>query len=76
MSWGIIVFIACCCLLLSAFVSGSEIAYFGLSRNEIEEMSEDEDDPASQKACTMLADSERLLATILISNNIDQFCLA
>ncbi len=33
-------------------------------------MSEDEDDPSSQKACSMLADSERLLATILISNNL------
>lgn len=68
-SWGIIVFIACCCLLLSAFVSGSEIAYFGLSRTDIENLSED-DDPRSKKACSMLADSERLLATILISNNL------
>ncbi|MBD5299407.1 MAG: gliding motility-associated protein GldE [Bacteroides sp.] len=69
-SWGFIVFIACCCLLVSAFVSGSEIAYFGLTRSEIDEMREDEDDPRSRKACSMLANSERLLASILISNNL------
>lgn len=69
-SWGIIVFIAFCCLLISAFVSGSEIAYFGLTRTEIDEMSEEEDDPQSVKACKLLSNSERLLATILISNNL------
>lgn len=69
-SWGIIVLIAFCCLLLSAFVSGSEIAYFGLTRSEIDEMNEEEDDPQSVKACKLLSNSERLLATILISNNL------
>lgn len=69
-SWGVIVFIAFCCLLLSAFVSGSEIAYFGLTRSEIDEMNEEEDDPQVVKACELLSDSERLLATILISNNL------
>lgn len=69
MAWGTIVLIAFCCLLMSAFVSGSEIAYFGLTRSEVEELSED-DDPGSVKACKLLADSERLLATILISNNL------
>ena len=69
-SWSIIIFIACLCLLLSAFVSGSEIAYFGLTRSEIDELSEEEDDPQCQKACEMLGNSERLLATILISNNM------
>jgi gliding motility-associated protein GldE len=68
-SWSFIVIIAACCLLVSAFVSGSEIAYFGLSRSDIEELSED-DDSQSRKACSMLGDSERLLATILISNNL------
>ena len=68
-SWASIILIAFCCLLISAFVSGSEIAYFGLSRTDIEELSEDED-PGSRKACRMLANSEQLLATILISNNL------
>lgn len=64
-----ILFIALLCLLTSAFVSGSEIAYFGLSRSDIESLSED-DDPNSRKACRLLSNSERLLATILISNNL------
>lgn len=69
MAWGSIVMVACLCLLISAFVSGSEIAYFGLSESEIDDLSE-EDDPQSKRAYKMLADSERLLATILISNNL------
>lgn len=69
MSWIIIVAIACLCLLLSAFVSGSEIAYFGLTPQEIEELNEEENSQ-SQKASRLLSHSERLLATILISNNL------
>lgn len=69
LSWSVIVFIAVCCLFISAFVSGSEIAFFGLSSQEIEEIEEDED-PGSKKACMLLDNSERLLATILISNNL------
>lgn len=68
-SWGVIIAIACFCLLVSAFVSGSEIAYFGLSRSDIEDLSEDED-PHAQKAYSLLTNSEQLLATILISNNL------
>lgn len=68
-AWAFIVLIAVFCLFASAFVSGSEIAYFGLSRSDIDDLSED-DDPKSQKACRLLADSERLLATILILNNL------
>lgn len=71
-SWGgwiTIVCLALLCLLISAFVSGSEIAYFGLQSGEIEELEEAED-THSQKACTLLANSEKLLATILISNNL------
>ena len=51
-------------------MSGSEIAYFGLTRSEIDDLSEEDDDPRSVKACRLLSDSERLLATILISNNL------
>lgn len=54
---------------MSAFVSGSEIAYFGLTPQETEDLSEEESQQ-SKKACKMLADSERLLATILIANNL------
>lgn len=69
LTWGVIVLIACICLLVSAFVSGSEIAYFGLTASDIEDLSED-DTPPAKRVCEMLAQSERLLATILIANNL------
>ncbi len=55
--------------MVSAFVSGSEIAYFGLTPQEIEEL-EDSTQPRDRKAFSFIKDSERLLATILISNNL------
>ena len=68
-AWSFLLLIAFVCLLLSAFVSGSEIAYFGLTPEEINEV-EDSDDPALVKARRMLNRSEQLLATILIANNL------
>ena len=56
-------------LLCSGFVSASEIAFFSLSpadRNTIDE----EEHRADGKVKALLDDSERLLATILISNNL------
>ena len=55
-------------LLASAFASASEIAFFSLSpsdRNDIEEGNH----PSDAKINALLSDSERLLATILITNN-------
>ena len=68
-SWAFIIFIAFLCLLMSAFVSGSEIAYFGLSPAKLEEL-EENSSPSAVRAMKMIDDSERLLATILISNNL------
>lgn len=68
-SWGTLVFVAAICLIISAFVSGSEIAYFGLTAADIEDLSEEET-PQAKKAYFLLRNSERLLATILISNNL------
>lgn len=68
-AWSFLIFLALCCLLLSAFVSGSEIAYFGLSPQEIDELEESET-PRDKKAFSYIENSERLLATILISNNL------
>lgn len=67
---GAIVALVLALLLLgcSAFVSGSEIAFFSLSpadKNEIE----DEKHPSDPKIKRLLDNSERLLATILCSNN-------
>lgn len=68
-AWSFLLLIALICLLLSAFVSGSEIAFFGLTPQDIDEI-EESDDPKLKKASYLLNHSERLLATILISNNL------
>lgn len=68
-SWSVIVIIAFLCLMMSAFVSGSEIAYFGLTPSEIDEL-RDDDQPKSVKAYRLISHPEQLLATILISNNL------
>lgn len=71
-SWGsliVIITVAALCLLMSAFVSGSEIAYFGLTPAEVDDLEERTDRP-SRLASAMLAASDRLLATILIANNL------
>ncbi len=67
--WIALIVIALCCLGISAFVSGSEMAYFGLSHSQIDKLNE-EDSPASRRILGMLRNSERLLATILIANNL------
>lgn len=52
----------------SAFVSGSEIAFFSLDPNDLNEIEESER-PADMKIMKLRSNQERLLATILISNN-------
>lgn len=69
-AWSCIVLIAICCLVISAFVSGSEIAFFGLSKGDIDDLQDDTDNAKSQSAYRLVNNSERLLATILISNNL------
>lgn len=54
-------------LLLSGFVSGSEIAFFSITPPQSEEI---EDTPWGEKALAMIHQPERLLATILIANNL------
>ena len=67
---GAIVALVLALLLLgcSAFVSGSEIAFFSLSPADMNEI-EDERHPTDPKIKRLLDNSERLLATILCSNN-------
>ena len=72
-SWCVIVIIAILCLFVSAFVSGSEIAFFGLEGGDqdyIEDEENQAENPAVHKAAVLLNHSERLLATILIANNM------
>ena len=55
-------------LLLSGFASGSEIAFYSLSPQDLDEL--DPDRRSDDKSIVMLRDdSERTLATILIANN-------
>lgn len=56
-------------LVLSAFASGSEIAIFSLSPNDVSDLEEGKSD-ADRKVMELREDSERTLATILITNNL------
>ena len=55
-------------LYASGFVSASEIAFFSLSPQDRSEIDEDTH-PSDKRIRALLADSETLLATVLISNN-------
>lgn len=59
--------LALICLLLSGFVSGSEIAFFSLTESQQEDLDETPSGPIIRK---LLSAPERLLATILIANNL------
>ena len=61
--------LACVLLLLSGFASGSEIAFFSLSPNDLNELDE-EKNANDGKIIILRGDSERTLATILIANNL------
>ena len=56
-------------LFVSGFASGSEIAFFSLSPNDINELDEEKND-VDAKIQRLRKDSERTLATILITNNL------
>lgn len=56
-------------LLFSAFASGSEIAFFSLSPNDINEL-EESSSAKDKRILELREDSERTLATILIANNV------
>ena len=68
-AWSFIIFIAFLCLLASAFFSGSELAYYALRPSQIDDM-EEGDSPAGKRVAKLMRDSERFLATLLISNNL------
>ena len=54
-------------LFLSAFNSGSEIAFFSLKKQQIDDI---EDDIQRNRIKQLLSNPERLLASILIGNNL------
>lgn len=55
-------------LLVSGFASASEIAFFSLSPADLSAIAEKKN-PSDEKISRLLDDTERLLATILITNN-------
>ena len=61
-------------LLMSAMASGSEVAFFSLSRSDIQEI-ESKNDSRSQRVLELLENRDRLLATILVVNNMVNICL-
>ncbi len=69
--WGFIGGILLLIFLLacSALISGSEIAYFSLTSNQLEEIG-DIDDPVWKRIFSLKEKPRRLLATILISGNL------
>lgn len=56
-------------ILLSAFLSGSEVAIFGLSNTQKENLKE-EKSKNSERILNLLSEPKKLLATILIGNNL------
>ncbi len=61
--------LACLLLFVSGFASGSEIAFFSLSPCDLSELDE-EKNPSDAKIRKLRNDSQRTLATILITNNL------
>ena len=61
-------------LTLSAMASGSEVAFFSLTRSDLEEL-ESRSDIAAKRVLDLLSNRDRLLATILVANNMVNICL-
>lgn len=59
----------CLLLLCSAIISGSEVALFSLSPTEIDELKEDHNS-ANNLIAKMVENPKKLLATVLIANNL------
>lgn len=59
--------LAVLCLIMSGFVSGSEMAFFSLTDQQIDDFDKT---PRGADVRSLLADPQRLLATILIANNL------
>ena len=61
--------LACLLLVFSGYASGSEIAFFSLSPKDLNDLGEEKNEHDKQISA-LRADSERTLATILITNNL------
>jgi gliding motility-associated protein GldE len=61
--------LACLLLFVSGFASGSEIAFFSLSPTDLNKL-EESNEKCDKQILELRNDSERTLATILITNNL------
>ena len=69
----IAIVMALCGLLYSAYNSGAEIAYFSLTKEDIDSI---DDEVQRSKISQLLSKPEKLLATILIGNNMINILIA
>ena len=65
----IAIVLAALLLIVSGYASGSEIAFFSLSPSDLNEIEESKEE-CDQQIMKLRDDSERTLATILITNNL------
>ncbi len=66
--------IAIILLLLSGTASGSETAFFSLTTRDMEKL-ESSSDAAAERVVDLMSNPDRLLATILVANNMVNICL-
>ena len=66
--------IALVLILFSAMASGSEVAFFSLTHSDIDEL-ESKNTVNSRRVLDLLSNPDRLLATILVTNNMVNICL-
>ena len=66
--------IALVLIVCSAMASGSEVAFFSLTHSDIDEL-ESKNTVASRRVLDLLSNPDRLLATILVTNNMVNICL-
>ena len=61
-------------ILFSGMASSSEVAFFALTHNDIDEL-ESKNSVSSRRVLELLSNPDRLLATILVTNNMVNICL-
>ena len=70
----VMLIITCLLLMISALVSGSEVAFFSLTPRDKQSMRE-EGDSRDATILSLIDDVDDLLATILVTNNLVNICI-
>lgn len=71
----VMLIITCLLLMISALVSGSEVAFFSLSPRDKQDMRDNNSDSRDKAILALLDDVDDLLATILVTNNLVNICI-